>query len=250
VEGFAVLPDGATQWLLRITNWDFNWQGDYTFRKPIFVPKGSTLTMRWTYDNSTNNVRNPNHPPVRVVYGPNSTNEMAELSFRMRLRNPKDAALLEQGMAPKILQDAVEFNKWRLQQNPDDPLGHARLGQALLHFPGRAEEGRQHLLRAIELNPELDEAHYALGLLLRNQGQFGQARAEFEKVVALNPDHMLAHGNLGFVLAKLQLLDRAEDELRTALRLNPDDVEVRAGLTELLDARARLARSKQINRAK
>ena len=46
VQGFAVLPDGTKQWLLFIKHWDFNWQGDYQLRKPVSLPKGSTLTMQ------------------------------------------------------------------------------------------------------------------------------------------------------------------------------------------------------------
>ena len=36
---FADLPDGSTQWLIRIDHWDFNWQGDYRFTEPAFSPE-------------------------------------------------------------------------------------------------------------------------------------------------------------------------------------------------------------------
>ena len=36
------------------------------YPRPQFVPKGSRLIMHYTYDNSTNNVPNPNQLPKRV----------------------------------------------------------------------------------------------------------------------------------------------------------------------------------------
>ena len=85
---YATLPDGTRQWLLQIKNWDFNWQGDYAYRTPLFLPKGTTLSMHYIYDNSTNNVRNPSQPPRRVKYGLSSTDEMAELWVQVLARNP------------------------------------------------------------------------------------------------------------------------------------------------------------------
>ena len=57
-------------------NWDFNWQGSYTFKDQIAVPSGSTLRLKCTFDNSTNNLRNPNSPPVPVGWGEQTTDEM------------------------------------------------------------------------------------------------------------------------------------------------------------------------------
>ena len=57
MEAFAVLPDGKKEWLLRIPNWDFNWQGEYRYLRPVALPAGSTLKMRARYDNSAANVR-------------------------------------------------------------------------------------------------------------------------------------------------------------------------------------------------
>ncbi len=59
LEGFATLPDGTRKDLLLIKDWDFNWQSDYRFARAVALPKGTRLSMRYTYDNTTNNVRNP-----------------------------------------------------------------------------------------------------------------------------------------------------------------------------------------------
>jgi hypothetical protein len=35
LEGYAQLPSGERKWLIRIKDWDFNWQGDYQYAQPI-----------------------------------------------------------------------------------------------------------------------------------------------------------------------------------------------------------------------
>ena len=72
----ATLPDGSIKRLLWIDDWDFNWQGQYHFARPVALPAGTILDVRATYDNSAANPSNPNLPPIRVRFGPKSTDEM------------------------------------------------------------------------------------------------------------------------------------------------------------------------------
>ncbi|HEY6358901.1 MAG TPA: hypothetical protein VIX35_11685, partial [Vicinamibacterales bacterium] len=60
----ASLPDGSVKTLLHIPQWSFHWQQDYRYATPIPLPAGTTMTMRYTYDNSTANPENPRRPPV------------------------------------------------------------------------------------------------------------------------------------------------------------------------------------------
>ncbi|HJT87089.1 MAG TPA: hypothetical protein VJ732_04515, partial [Bryobacteraceae bacterium] len=79
LEAYASLPGGGKKWLIRIPDWDPNWQAVYTYREPLFLPKGSVISMRYHYDNSARNPRNPNSPPQRVRAGNQSTDEMGHL---------------------------------------------------------------------------------------------------------------------------------------------------------------------------
>jgi hypothetical protein len=79
VEAWAILPDGTRRWLIRIPDWDINWQAVYDYRRPISLPKGSKVAMRVTYDNSATNPRNPNHPPQLVRTGNRSEDEMGHV---------------------------------------------------------------------------------------------------------------------------------------------------------------------------
>ena len=79
----ATLPDGRTTPLIWIKDWDFNWQDGYTYKEPIVLPKGSRIDVRITYDNSTDNPRNPSNPPHRVLWGEQSTDEMGSIGFTL-----------------------------------------------------------------------------------------------------------------------------------------------------------------------
>ena len=69
-------PDGRTQDLVKIGDWDFAWQNTYYFEKPLELPKGTILSVVAHYDNSESNPRNPNHPPKLVKWGEATTDEM------------------------------------------------------------------------------------------------------------------------------------------------------------------------------
>ena len=56
----VTFPDGRTQDLIKIDDWDFNWQYTYYFEKPLDLPKGSVVKVVAHYDNSDGNPRNPN----------------------------------------------------------------------------------------------------------------------------------------------------------------------------------------------
>jgi hypothetical protein len=67
---------GNTTPLIRIDNWDFNWQNVYTFAEPVRLPVGSTIRVTCTFDNSENNPRNPNSPLQAVRWGEGTEDEM------------------------------------------------------------------------------------------------------------------------------------------------------------------------------
>jgi mono/diheme cytochrome c family protein len=72
----ATYPDGATRPLIYIDDWDFHWQGSYTFREPIPLPGGTRIDVEAVFDNSARNRRNPSSPPRDVTWGEGTTDEM------------------------------------------------------------------------------------------------------------------------------------------------------------------------------
>jgi Flp pilus assembly protein TadD/mono/diheme cytochrome c family protein len=79
LEAWSIAPDGKRTPLVLIKDWDIDRQSVYSYRKPLLLPAGSVLHMRYVYDNSAANPRNPASPPVRVHNGNRSTDEMGHL---------------------------------------------------------------------------------------------------------------------------------------------------------------------------
>lgn len=77
----ATLPNGKQQTLLKIDDWDFNWQEECAYKNPVRLPKGTRLDGAITYDNSTGNRNNPSNPPKAVKWGPMTTDEMAAMTL-------------------------------------------------------------------------------------------------------------------------------------------------------------------------
>ena len=106
MKGTATLPDGTKKPLIWIKDWDFNWQDQYQYASPFKLPKGTKLEMEFTYDNSADNVRNPNTPPKRVTYGEQTADEMGILFLQVVPEKASDMPALRRFMAERTLRGA------------------------------------------------------------------------------------------------------------------------------------------------
>ena len=75
-----IYPDGSEELLLSVPNYDFNWQRGYHFVEPKAVPAGSKLVHTTVYDNSAQNLGNPD-PSKLVRWGLQSWDEMLYGAF-------------------------------------------------------------------------------------------------------------------------------------------------------------------------
>jgi peroxiredoxin/mono/diheme cytochrome c family protein len=71
----ATYPDGRSETLLSVPDYDFNWQSVYRFAEPLRIPKGTKLTWIGRWDNSADNPRNPD-PAKEVRWGLQTWDEM------------------------------------------------------------------------------------------------------------------------------------------------------------------------------
>jgi hypothetical protein len=76
---YAITLEGDKIPLIKIDNWDFNWQTMYQFKKLVKIPAGSRILVEAKFDNSSENPMNPNQPAKDIGYGWNSTDEMCDL---------------------------------------------------------------------------------------------------------------------------------------------------------------------------
>jgi hypothetical protein len=72
----ATMPGGASECMININDWDFNWQGMYRYKVPQALPVGTRLSLSAFYDNSADNPKQPNSPPKAVSWGEATTDEM------------------------------------------------------------------------------------------------------------------------------------------------------------------------------
>jgi peroxiredoxin/mono/diheme cytochrome c family protein len=76
----AESPDGSTEVLLLVPNYDFNWQYRYLFAEPKLLPKGTVMKCTAHFDNSTANPANPD-PRQFVTAGNQSWQEMMQGNY-------------------------------------------------------------------------------------------------------------------------------------------------------------------------
>lgn len=76
-----VYPDGKEEEVLNVPNYQFNWQKTYDFKEPLFLPAGTEMVFRATFDNSENNPFNPD-PSSEISWGEQTWQEMFFGFFR------------------------------------------------------------------------------------------------------------------------------------------------------------------------
>jgi Tfp pilus assembly protein PilF len=256
----AILPDGNTETLIHIANWDLNWQAVFRYEHPVVLPKGTVISMRYLYDNSTDNVRNPNDPPKRVRAGNSSNDEMSHLWLQVLPRNV-DASrgdprrILQEALArhhveqdptdyvahynlAAMLEDrgdlraAIAEYEVALQLRPDDAVIQNSIGHALL-TTGNNVGAIQHFRAATQSGPDYFDAHYNLGIALASEGNTEEALAQFREAVRLNPNDAGAQANLGSVLAQAGQLQEGKTHLERALKIDPGHQLARENLASV-----------------
>lgn len=225
LEGYATLPDGKRKWLIRIPDWDLNWQGVFRYAKPVFLPAGSVISMRYHYDNSDRNPRNPNVPPKRVKEGNQAADEMGHLWLQVLPHGEND---------PRVpLQEALMQH--RLEKYPDDFVASFNLGALML---ARKDMARaiQYLRAAVRAKPEQIAALNTLGAALESGKQLDEAVMLFNQALRLRPDYTDARFNLANALGMQGNFPDAAREFREVLAENPADGAARSFLSQVLQA--------------
>ena len=237
LQAVAMLPDGSSRTLIHIPQWDLNWQAVYRYEQPVRLPKGTKISMRYSYDNSTGNIANPNNPPRRVVAGNRSTDEMAHLWLQVlpHSSNPNvDARML--------IQEAMA--RHNIDKNPGDFEAHYNLA-AMLQVQGAQTEAIQQFAIAVRLRPQDATANNALGASLLAAGQVADAIPYLQAALQVQPNNFDAHYNLANAFVSQNRFSEAVEQYRAATRLHPDDGNAEANLGGALAMTGKLAEAKQ-----
>ncbi len=71
----VVYPDGKRETLLSVPRYDFSWQSNYRLEKPLHLPAGTRIECTAHFDNSKDNLNNPD-PTKTVRWGDQTWDEM------------------------------------------------------------------------------------------------------------------------------------------------------------------------------
>jgi tetratricopeptide (TPR) repeat protein len=260
MEGYATLPDGSRKWLIRIPNWDLGWQGVFILKKPLFLPKGTVVSMRYHYDNSTDNIRNPNNPPIEVKAGVRSKDEMGHLWLQVlpvgegdkrevlqaafvgdRLKKYPDDFAANYNMGDILLTKgdaagAISYFEKAARVNPTSILGPMELGVAY-YTQSRLPEAEQQFRNALQLDPKFTDARFNLASVEAEAGNLSASVNDFKQVLTERPDYPKAQDHLGDVLfawgdqlAKSGDNAQAAQRYGEALAYRPNDVALHTSL--------------------
>ena len=276
VEATATLPDGTTRTLLSISHWDFNWQDVYRYKSPVPLPAGTTVTMKWVYDNSPDNPVNPTQPPRLVTFGQRTSDEMSELWFQIYPRRGADrdrlvasltASIQDQNLAGYEAMIAANPGSVSLRNDAAELYGQAgKLDDAARHFaevvrlqPDSAsaaynlgtvrlrqsnlDEARRWFEKAVMLDGSYGNAYRSLGVIAQQTGRADDAYAYYRKAIALAPHDPMSHHNLGVFLHSTGRLDDAVAQYREAIRLNAAIPDAHYGLALIFRQQGRLGES-------
>ena len=236
IRGTATLPDGSTRLVMHIRDWDFRWQHVYREQTPLPLPKGTRLSMEYTYDNSAANVRNPELPPARVFWGQRSRDEMGDLWFQLLASNESDRARMSAEINAKMTGEDIVGYETMLKVTPNDPELHDDVAMLYLGM-GFAANAVRHFQASATLKPDSPAAQFNLGTALAQLGRFDESIRAFRLALTLRPDYGLAHGNLGRVLLVKGETNDALKHLEEAVRLEPINPQNLLGLAEAHAAR-------------
>lgn len=114
-----VYPDGKKETVLDVPHYDFNWQTSYRLEKPKSLPNGTRMACVAHYDNSEENLANPD--PTRTVrWGDQTWDEMMIGYFDIAVpREPEEKPEEKTPVEPKPATEAVKKRAKRLMATFD-----------------------------------------------------------------------------------------------------------------------------------
>ena len=238
IHATALLPDGTERTLLRIDDWDYNWQDEYRYVEPVRLPANTRVEMRYVYDNSAANSRNPHHPPQPVRFGPKATDEMAQLMLQVLTVDPADRQVLDRNLRLKSVRDEILGYQARVRREPTDHVSRTGLAARYLEV-GEIEGAMRQLREAIRLSPAFPDAHFNLAAALHAQGAIKEAIAAYRRAIELDPDYAEAHNNLGVLLEIVGDRANAVEHYRRAMQIQPHQADAHFNLGNALVAGGR-----------
>jgi tetratricopeptide (TPR) repeat protein len=136
-------------------------------------------------------------------------------------------------LAAGRLQDAADAFEGALEINPQLPEAHTHLIYVYGQL-GQAAKAEEHYRAAVRLDPKGTEAYFNYGVFLLAQRRPADAEETFRKALEINPRYAEAHSNLGYLLESEGRSSEAVAEYRKALEIKPDFIQANFSLGRIL----------------
>ena len=120
------------------------------------------------------------------------------------------------------LSEAAKYYQYCIKKGFNDPIVFANYGGILKGF-GKSKEAELYTRKAIELKPDLTNAHLNLGNILRDLGKLKEAELSTRKAIELEHDYAEAHSSLANILEELGRREEAIKNWEKAVKLKPDN---------------------------
>ncbi len=226
MEGYATLPDGKRQWLIRISDWDLNQQAVYRYQKPVFSPERHArfhaLPLRQF---GVANPRNP-HLPAAARQKPGKQchrRKWVICGLQVLPRGPGDK---RRELEEALMQHHVE-------KYPNDYAAYLNLGE--LKLSRLDSQGAVTALEAaVRIDPKQSQGHNILGAAFTRVGRAPEAAQQFQLAVSLDPGNVNARYNLVIALVKTGKLDEAAGHMKQVIEAYPNDARAHNLWGELL----------------
>jgi Flp pilus assembly protein TadD len=233
--------DGESNPLLHIKRFDENWHDKYRIdhRSPR-VSSGTRIVTEFVYDNSASNIRNPNNPPQRVVYGSNASDEMSDVYLQVVPVNSNETDILVEHHAQYELLSKQKGYAKSLEVHPDDPWSREALAAALM-ADGKPREAIDLLDEKPALLESSVQSRTIRAAALLANGEIERAVNSFRELLKTEDQNATAWHGLGQALVKSEQPSEAERAFRAAIKLDPTLTIARLDLIELLITRGDIA---------
>jgi len=151
----------------------------------------------------------------------------ARQAYQQEIRLDSGATEKARDRYHKAVRQATEkaFQEYQRALRIDPRFVPAKINLAMLHDQrGEKREAERQFREVLQIDPELAEIHYSLGLLLaEDESQLAEAAESLAAAAELSPENPRIHYNLGLAYQTLGRATDAEKELKQALRLAASD---------------------------
>ena len=113
-----------------------------------------------------------------------------------------------------------------LQLQPDLPEAHLALGSSYYYGDNNYEAALKEFEIAQRALPNESEVYLAIGAIQRRQGKWAESTANLEKAVSLNPKDSWPLQNLAFNYQMLRNFDAANKTIDRALQIDPQGISL------------------------